>query len=293
MKKSISTVIAVIIILVLILSFSACSVEEYHPKEESLPVGTVFHAQNAEGIDITYKVTGDWECQVGDGIYTAINNETEGRVVIPRQVRDGYQVKRINDHAFTYCANLTEIVIPEVNEIGYGAFMDCKKLCSIEIPATTKYIGIDAFYNCSALLSLNLPANTETLESFSFASCGLTSISIPKGVKTIESGCFYCCSDLTSVELNEGLKSIGRAAFYLCPIETLTIPSSVIFINKYAFIYSNLKTLRIQSDKPFDIHANAFTSDNYDNVTLIVPKGSRMAYSYAEYWSNFKTIIEE
>jgi len=293
MKKTVSIIIAVIVILVLTLSFSSCSAEIFHQDQESLPVGTVFHAMNEDGVDITYKVMGDRQCQVGDGSYTAIDRETKGRIVIPRQVGDGYLVKRINDYAFSFCTNLTEIVIPEVREIGYSAFMDCKKLCGIEIPSTTELIDRDAFNGCSALCSINLPSKMETLDSFTFGLSGLTSISIPKGIKTIESSCFYCCPNLTSIELREGLKSIGKTAFYSCPIESITIPSSVIFINKYAFLYTNLKILRILSDKPFDIHEKAFTSEFYENVMLIVPKGSKMAYSYAKYWSDFKTIVEE
>lgn len=50
------------------------------------------------------------------------------------------------DNAFTECASLKEVVIPNgVTSVGYGTFADCENLTSITIPAHIAYIDYMAF----------------------------------------------------------------------------------------------------------------------------------------------------
>ena len=85
------------------------------------------------------------------------------------------------------------------------AFQNCKKVTSINLPATTVSIGANAFQNCT----------------------GLTGIDIPDEVTTIGNDTFYGCSGLTYLNIgkNSKLTSIGAAAFYGCSkIEGVYLP---------------------------------------------------------------------
>ena len=55
----------------------------------------------------------------------------------------------IGDWAFSWCSNLTEIVIPDsVTKIGVGAFNGCSSLTEIVIPDSVKTIGDNICKSC-------------------------------------------------------------------------------------------------------------------------------------------------
>jgi hypothetical protein len=63
--------------------------------------------------------------------------------------------KSIGDYAFSGCANLVNIKIPDsVTSIGDYAFESCVSLASITIPDSVTSIGTYAFYKCSKLTSV-------------------------------------------------------------------------------------------------------------------------------------------
>jgi hypothetical protein len=99
----------------------------------------------------------------------------------------------------------------------------------------------------------------------------LTSITIPKSVTSIEGMVFAECSSLTSI----------------------TIPNSVTSIGDYAFAFcSSLKNVTVIRTTPPSIESNTFYGLPLSSATLYVPKGSRSAYQNANYWKNFRTIVE-
>ena len=121
----------------------------------------------------------------------------------------------INNHAFSYCKNLTSLVIHD----GITS------------------IGSDAFQQCSALTSITLSENLTVISDNTFVHCGkLESISIPDKVTSIGSGAFSFCNSLKSINLGNGLTSIGDNAFYYCKnITDITLPDSVTTIGDGAF----------------------------------------------------------
>ncbi len=63
-----------------------------------------------------------------------------------------FDTKVIGGWAFSYCRNLTDIIIPEsVTTIGDYAFDGCSKLTSVTIPDSVTIIGYYAFYDCSKI----------------------------------------------------------------------------------------------------------------------------------------------
>jgi hypothetical protein len=156
-----------------------------------------------------------------------------------------------------------------VTSIGDDAFYVCDYLTSVSIPSTVTSIGSWAFRGCERLTSLNIPASVTQIYASAFKYSGLTSIVLPEGITKIWYNTFEGCWDLASV----------------------TIPSGVTEICDYAFAYcDNLTSLTVGNTIPVPITENVFT--NRSNATLYVPSGCKVAYENANYWKEFKEIVE-
>ena len=137
------------------------------------------------------------------------------------------------------------------------------------IPNSVTSIKIAAFENCYSLSSLEIPNSVTNIGGWVFSWCNMSSIVIPNSVISIGEMAFNNCHSLTSVVISNSVTSIGKAAFQDC---------------------DNLTTVRVDIDEPLTIDANTFT--NRTNATLYIPYGKKSAYKNANYWKNFKTIIE-
>ena len=236
-------------------------------------------------------------------------------------------VTSIGQSAFMYCSGLTSITIPNsVTSIGESAFNSCSGLTAIEVEAgNTKYdsrnncnaiietatdkliagckntvipnsvtsIGTRAFRFCSGLTSITIPSSVTSIGEYAFFYCsGLTSVTIPSSVTSIGEYAFSQCSGLTSVTIPNSVTSIGAMAFQACTsLTSVTIPNSVTSIGMYAFHgCSGLTSVIVNSESPLSIPSNSF--QDQANITLYVPYGSKSAYEAADYWKDFKEIIE-
>ena len=135
--------------------------------------------------------------------------------------------KFILSSAFSGCANLTNITIPDgVTSIGNHAFYDCANLTSIAIPYSVTSIGDYAFYGCK----------------------NLTSITIPDGVTSIGHYALSYCSSLTSVTISDSVTSIGAWAFSSCStLDFIIIPNSVTSLGGRAFQWCDNLTIKIEA----------------------------------------------
>ena len=109
---------------------------------------------------------------------------------------------------------------------------------------------------------------------------------------SIGNSAFEGCSGLTSITIPNSVTSIGEVAFEYCSgLTSVTIPSSVTSIGDYAFSgCSNLTSVTIENKTPIAISSYTFT--NRKNATLYVPFGCKYAYMAADYWKEFKEIVE-
>jgi len=198
-----------------------------------------------------------------------------GTIEIPSTI-NGKPVYDICDNAFTNCAGLTNVRIPDsITSIGSSAFCGCIGLTSVTIPGKIARIGSNAFAQCSGLTSIMIPASVISIGNGVFDSCtGLTTITVDalnagycsldgvlfnknqttlivcpggkaggltihSGVTSIGSGAFYRCTGLTSVTIPSSVTSIGSTAFQNCSgLSHIIIPSSVISIGDNAFKFS-------------------------------------------------------
>ena len=140
----------------------------------------------------------------------------------------------------------------------------------VNIPDGTQRIGDYTFYDTSEMASITIPNSVTSIGKFAFYNCsGLTSVTIPNSVTSIGDGAFRGCSGLTSVTIPNSVTSIGSSAFYNCNM---------------------LTTVVVEKKSPFTI--DSYTFSNRANATLYVPKGSKAAYQSADYWKDFKSIVE-
>ena len=188
---------------------------------------------------LKYTITSPENLEVKcDGFTDAHKNDES--VVIPETVNynnSTYSVVSISN-AFTYCSNLTSLVIPfGVRTIGDGAFWGCRGLTTLNIPSSVTSIGEVAFYDCTGLTSLNLPSSITSIGESAFGGCSsLTSLNIPSSITSISDGAFSNCSGLTSLDVPSSVTSIGESAFRGCSsLTSLNIPSSITSIGNNTF----------------------------------------------------------
>ena len=278
---------------------------------------------NSDGVKIYYnynsKLSGLTVTFRGDQC-TDYWYEYSGNVVIPESVTHNgntYIVKGIGKEAFWGCSGLTSVTIPEsVTSIGQSAFSSCSSLTSVTIPNGVTSIEQSAFSGCSSLTTVTIPNSVTSISQYAFNNCsGLTSVTIPNSVTTIGERTFYNCSSLTSVTIGNSVTSIGQYAFNGCSsltsviipnsvttigertfyncssLTNVTIPNSVTSIGSAAFYNcSNLTAVKVGMENPVSITSGTFS--NRTNAILYVPRGSKEAYEAANYWKEFKEIVE-
>ena len=221
-----------------------------------------------------YFITGDNTVRLARGGSTT---NCVGEVVIPSSVTyEGvtYQVTSVGMEAFYYKTLLTSVKIPNtVTSIGDDAFNMCYILESVDIPNTVTFIGREAFADCYALKKVTLPEGLTGLSYAMFKSSGITSLTIPSTVRVIGNDVFYGCSHLTSIIIPAGVTDIFSDAFVGC---------------------KRLITVTCLATTPPELEwdPDPFSSYQYENTILWVPRGCLNAYQRDGSWNKFQTIKE-
>ena len=209
-----------------------------------------------------------WYRQLSDGSYAVSGYGGSSAEVVIASVWRGQPVTAIGDGAFSSCAGLTSVAIPNnVANIGDCAFADCSGLTSITIPDGVKSIGDRAFSGCTGLTEIRYDGDLTGW-------CGISGLGylmeygkstktlyiegtkikgklvIPEGVTSIGDGAFMNCTDLTSIAIPYSVTSIGMCAFWDCiGMTNITISDRITSIGKRAFYgCSGLTEVRYNGD---------------------------------------------
>lgn len=120
-------------------------------------------------------------------------------------------------------SSVRDIVLPDVSEIGEGAFSGCNNIVTLDLPKI-KRINNSAFANCEKLLTVSMPL-VEFIGNSGFSNCiKLNTIGDTPSLLQIGDNCLEKTNFATFVHPNLREK-IGAFSFSSCPsITEITIP---------------------------------------------------------------------
>ncbi len=145
----------------------------------------------------------------------------EEKITVPDSV-EGYEIVSIAKHALKGSAvkeltveadcellpyalaecSLVSVSLPNINEIGEGAFKNSGALTTVTLSDTLTAIGKDAFFGCSSLGAVELPDTLSSLGEGAFAGCSsLVSLTVGAGVESIGTGLLTDASSLKTLAL--------------------------------------------------------------------------------------------
>lgn len=209
-------------------------------------------------------------------------------------------------------SSIKSIKIPNtVNEIGYGAFAQCKKLSYCELPKNPEFRFIPSilFLN-SGLVRITIPSSVTHIMGSAFSSCknlqrvefeinsnlkiidqsafclckSIFDICIPKHVTDIREKAFYNAENLTYVTFEEKseLKIIEDDAFSRTSIPFFSIPPSVMYIGSAFCISRKLQSIEIpENSKLHSLHIKICSQFFWeDGVFFLVPKIHKKILKY-------------
>lgn len=169
----------------------------------------------------------------------------------------------IGKYAFHRCSSLTSIYFPACTSIDSCAFQYCSNLTSIHFPVCTS-ISQSAFAYCSSLTDVNFPVCTSIGRYVFYGCTGLTNINFPV-CTNIGNGAIYNCINLTSVNFPV-CTNIDGYAFWSCNSLTSANFPICTSIGGNAFQYcSNLTSVEFGSSitnttRQAFIYSAAFTN---------------------------------
>ena len=191
----------------------------------------------------------------------AFNDTAIKTIVIPKKV------KKILDHTFTFCSELTKVNFNNVEEIGEDAFSHSDKINNIYLGEKVKKVEENAIYGCLGLKRIYVGENVQNLGDYVFSYCkNLRGITVNENNKNYASvsGALYDknLKTLLQYPLNKRAK-------------TIKILNSVESINRLALIgLQNVEKFTVaKSNKVFKaINKDLYSIDGKKLVRYAVAK---------------------
>ncbi len=259
---------------------------------------------------------------IGDNVFSYCEMATIG---IPNSVVS------IGKRAFYESGIMTITLPQQLRNIGTAAFWRCTKLTNVTFPDNIKQIvyeddnvpytegqltvGDIVFQNCTSLpvennlryagnylveavnkdaTNYTIKSNTKYIGPSAFSYCHeMISLTIPDGVTSICYNAFNSCTNLQSMDIPESVTTIGSSSFSYCTnLRYVIIPEEVTTIGEWTFNgCTNLTSVICKAEQVPAVKYSSFRNVPQNRGTLGVPASALDAYSSADYWKDFGTIL--
>ena len=238
----------------------------------------------------------------------------------------------VQDHVigqglFANCDYLTNVILPtDVTTIEKDAFMNCKSLAKIEIPASVSNLLPSS--GCTALRDIevseansnyssdngvllnaqqtnilwfpmgkqgeySLPNTITSIGNYAFKECSIETFILPDNMNEIGQGAFID-SKVKEVKLPANLKRIPTSTFQGCKqLKVVRIGSKTEAISDYAFDLCPLTDIYVEAKLPPVCSPHAFTTrgTSFLNTCIVhVPTEKAAFYKGDVIWKQFKNI---
>lgn len=213
----------------------------------------------------------------------------------------------IGNKAFSGCSKLKSITLPEsLTKIDYEAFK-ATGLYNIRIPKNVKSIGTGAF-SYTSLKSMEVDPNNQWYDSryecnaiietaTNTLIAGCNNVRIPDDVTTIGSSAYEGVNGLEFIEIPRNVTKIRENAFRNSDLESIKIwnVNNWYYSDRAFYGCKELTSIQIYMPEPSYnfIVDSPFSDEIYNNATLYVPFGAKVAYENARVWRNFSNIVEK
>jgi len=175
-----------------------------------------------------------------------------------KQTPDMPNVRKICSGAFSYCHNLTKVILHEGLEyLGANVFGGCDALFRIEFNAVN--LNCEDYITCSPVDVIKLGENVRRIPKGLFSNNQkITEVNLPESVEILDPYAFEYCANLKNVNEAGTIKSIGEQTFRYCSSLESINRLDVETIPEYAFdCCSNLRSC-LTTDRTRIIGNNAF-----------------------------------
>lgn len=227
-------------------------------------------------------ITSDTITTIKSALDTLKQNNSTAKVNLNLSETTG--LTSIGESAFSYCTNLTSIIIPYgVTSIGDSAFSHCSQLISITFPESVTTIGNNVFDACSELTSFIVhesnqnfstledgkilcDKNKETLIAYPSAKGYVT---ILNGIKTIAGNAFIECKELTEISIPDSVTTICDGAFANTGFISVSLPDSITEIGINVFFgCSSLETVKLPNRITSIPNGTFFVCSSLSNIEI-------------------------
>ncbi len=175
------------------------------------------------------------------------------------------------------------VLTDTIEEIGYNAFDDTRKLKKITLPKNLKKIDSYAFSG-SGIEEVVIPDGVTVIEEYAFEDGNFRKVKLGRKTKILKSAAFSGNEKLSDIALPDTMESIQKYAFSYCGLKTVTIPKNVREIGNAAFLKNRkLKKMVIKSHKIEKWGEDIFYG-NEQKIKVVVPK---------EKYEEYKKKIQE
>ena len=214
----------------------------------------------------------------------------------------GTKATKIANYMFYKNANVENISLSTIEEVGEYSFEDCKYIKGINLPNCTT-LKKEAFYNaCQSHTSTTLPSvainlpkvtvvNDRSLSQIGYAN-GLTATLVltacteikANGIRGMGSA-YMRIAEL----LLPNLVTLGQESFNYNVIETIDIGENCTTINSKPFNYCTITNLIVRATTPPTLHNNGL---GVTPTHIYVPSASVETYKTTSNWSTYASVIE-